>query len=365
MLHSDAVLDKAQALKAGGIPFVLATVVRCESPTSAKPGAKALVTAEGELFGWIGGGCAQPAVLDTAKKALEDGQARLIRVSPAKGAPLEAGIIDFGMTCHSGGTLDIFIDPVIARPALLIIGASPAAQTLSVLAHHAGFAVHAAFPGADTEMFPQAVQIIDGLELETLQCGAPPLVVVATQGKRDEPGLEAAIESASPYIAFIASRRKADKLRRYLKERGHDPARVDAIVSPAGVEIGAVTPEEIAVSVLAAVIQARRGEASVRAASPADGQQQGDRAASAQSADAFVVQAAPTSTRQTQDPEGGCCGGSAPAHGVDPVCGMSVQIAGAEFVSNYQGQRYYFCCAGCQHSFDKDPQGSLVAQGVS
>jgi xanthine dehydrogenase accessory factor len=346
MLHSDAVLDKAHKLKASGTPFVLATVVRCESPTSAKPGAKALVTADGELIGWIGGGCAQPAVLDTAKKALRDGQARLIRVSPGKDGEVEAGIIDFGMTCHSGGTLDIFIDPVIARPALLIIGASPAAQTLGALAHHAGFAVHAAFPGADAEMFPQAVQIIDGLDLEALRCEVPPLVVVATQGKRDEAGLEAALKTASPHIAFIASARKADKLRNYLKERGQDPGRVDAIISPAGIEIGAVTPEEIAVSVLAGLIQTRRQEATT---------------------DTIVA---------VRKQDNGCCAGagvdaaqpagagSEPTTGVDPVCGMTVQIAGAEFVSHHLGRRYYFCCAGCQHAFDKDPQGYPAAQGV-
>jgi xanthine dehydrogenase accessory factor len=349
MLHSDAVLDKAQELKASGTPFVLATVVRCESPTSAKPGAKALVTADGELVGWIGGGCAQPAVLDTAKKALKDGQARLIRVSPTKDGQVEAGIIDFGMTCHSGGTLDIFIDPVIARPALLIVGASPAAQTLGVLAHHAGFAVHAAFPGANAEMFPQAVQIIDGLELETLRCGVPPMVVVATQGKRDEPGLEAALTTASPYIAFIASERKADKLRTYLKERGQDPARVDAIVSPAGIEIGAVTPEEIAVSVLAGLIQARRDEAMTEPMSAVN-----------KRADMGHAQNA-VSAAQT----GSCCGSQVPTSATDPVCGMSVQIAGAEFVSHHQGRSYYFCCSGCQHAFDKDPQGYPAAQGVA
>jgi len=328
ILHSDTVLDRAQELKARGIPFVLATVVRAESPTSAKPGAKALVTGDGELIGWIGGGCAQPAVLDTARKALKDGQARLIRVSPNKGGAVEDGIIDFGMTCHSGGTLDIFIDPVIARPALLILGASPVAQTLGVLAQHAGFAVHAAFPGADAEMFPHAVQIIDGLDLAALHCGVPAFVVVATQGKRDEAGLEAALNSGAAYIAFVASGRKADRLKAYLKERGHAPARVDAILAPVGVEIGAVTPEEIAVSVLAALIQARRMQAMPAAAAA-------------------------------------CCGGEAAASALDPVCGMSVEIAAAEFVSRHAGQSYYFCCAGCQHAFDKEPQKYLAAREAS
>ena len=353
MLHSDAVLDKAQELKAQGTPFVLATVVRAESPTSAKPGAKALVTADGELIGWIGGGCAQPAVLDTAKKALGDGQSRLIRVSPNKGGAVEEGVIDFGMTCHSGGTLDIFIDPVIARPALLILGASPVAQTLSVLAHHAGFAVKVVFPGANAEMFPEAQEIIDGMDLSPFGAGAPALVVVATQGKRDEAGLEAALQLGAPYVAFVASARKADKLKTYLKERGHDPARVDAILAPAGIEIGAVTPEEIAVSVLAGLIAACRsvlpaatGVASQTSAGCCDG-------------------AAEPERLQTVG-DGGCCGGADSAQTrIDPVCGMTVRVAGAEFVSSYQGRDYYFCCAGCRHAFDKDPLPYLEAKEAS
>jgi xanthine dehydrogenase accessory factor len=209
--------------------------------------------------------------------------------------------------------------------------------------------VHAAFPGADAGMFPQAVQVIDGLELQTLRCGVPPFVVVATQGKRDEAGLEAALKTAAPHVAFIASERKADKLRAYLKERGQDPARVDAIVSPAGIEIGAVTPEEIAVSVLAGLIQARR-DASAAVPSPVAARQEGRSG----------TEPAPQAAAQA----GGCCADPAPGVATDPVCGMSVQIAGAEFVSRHQDRSYYFCCAGCQHAFDKDPQGYPAAQGV-
>ncbi len=348
ILHSDAVLDKAQELKTRGTPFVLATVVRAESPTSAKPGAKALVTGDGELIGWVGGGCAQPAVLDTAKKALRDGQSRLIRVSPNKGGTAEEGVIDFGMTCHSGGTLDIFIDPVIARPALLILGASPVAQTLCVLAHHAGFAVKVASPGANAELFPEAQEIIDGMDLSAFGGGAPALVVVATQGKRDEAGLEAALQIDAPYIAFVASARKADKLKVYLNERGHDPARVDAIVSPAGIEIGAVTPEEIAVSVLAGLIAVRRS------ALPAKN-------AGASEASAGCCSGAAEPDKMESD--GACCGGGDKAQArVDPVCGMTVQVADAEHVSSYQGGDYYFCCAGCRHAFDKDPLKYLEAK---
>ena len=241
--------------------------------------------------------------------------------------------------------MDIFIEPVMARPALLIIGGAPSAQTLAVLANRTGFAVTAACPGANADMFPEASQIIDGLDLSSL--ATPPFVIVATQGKRDEEGLEAALASGAPYIAFIASDRKAEKLRDYLKERGHDPARVDAIISPAGIEIGAVTPEEIALSVLAAVVKMRR-ETDI---------------------EAFASSTASAAPQK----EHSCCGShakqtvhAAPATAIDPVCEMEVDIATAEHKSGYQGQTYYFCCAGCKHSFEKNPQQYLATteQGI-
>ncbi|MEJ2347246.1 MAG: XdhC family protein [Gammaproteobacteria bacterium] len=332
MMDSDFILEQAAQLRAAGTPFALVTVVRCESPTSAKPGAKAIVHADGTIDGWIGGGCAQPAVIKTVKQALQDGQARLIRISPERSDQTEEGVIDFGMTCHSGGTLDIFVDPVVNRARLLIIGASPAAQALSGLARGVGFAVTAAFPGADRDLFPEADRIVDGFE--GIELAAPAFVVVSTQGKRDEAGLEAALATGAEYITFIASERKADKLRQYLKERGHDPARVEAIVSPAGVEIGAETPEEIALSVLAGVVQARRrGRGAVHAASAGQ-----------------TVQSAPPVVDD-----------AVAAEAIDPVCGMTVDTATAEHRSEYQGRSYFFCCAHCKHSFDKEPERYLEA----
>jgi len=261
MLETDAILTQAGEWKSRRRPFALVTVVRCESPASAKPGAKAIVDEQGAIQGWIGGGCAQPAVIATVKKALQDGQARLIRVSPDKNASPEKGVIGFGMTCHSGGVMDIFIDPVVPRPALLIIGAAPSAQALSALAHRTGFAVTAMFPGADANMYPDAVEIVAALDASALRCGVPAFAVVATQGKNDELALEAALSSGASYIAFIASGRKGEKIKRRLRERGHEQGKVDAIHAPAGIEIGAVTPEEIALSVLAGLVKARRERA--------------------------------------------------------------------------------------------------------
>lgn len=345
MLSSDAVLERAADLKSRGIPFVLATVVRSEAPTSAKPGAKAIVDADGEISGWIGGGCAQPAVISTAKDALADGQARLIRVSPTKDTGAEAGVIDFGMTCHSGGSLDIFLEPFAVRPQLLIIGASPVAQALSGLAQRTGFDVCAAFPGARADLFPDARRVVDGLDPAELGSDSPGFVVVATQGKRDEGGLELALASNAPYITFIASDRKAEKLRAFLKERDHDPARVDAILSPAGIDISAVTPEEIALSVLAGLVRARRSGKAIAASSATTCTQ---------------ASAAALPSAQQQSVASTVTTGSA----IDPVCGMSVDIASAEFFCEHQGSSYYFCCAGCQHGFEKAPEQYLAAAGA-
>lgn len=329
MLETDQVLEKAAQLRSRNQAFALVTVVRCESPTSARPGAKALVYEDGTIEGWIGGGCAQPAVINTAKKALRSGQACLIRISPDKSSDKEEGIMDFGMTCHSGGTLDIFIDPVVPRPALLILGAAPTAQTLSALAIRVGFSVTAAFPGADRDLFPDARQVVDGFALDDANF-KPSFVVVATQGKKDEEGLEAALATGAQYIGFIASRRKADKLKQFLLERGHDAKRVSAIIAPAGIEIGAVTPEEIALSVLADLVRARR--MSGVAVSCVDS----DRSVTP----AVTVEA------------------------IDPVCGMGVEIAGATHVAMHEGRKYFFCCAHCRHVFEKTPQQYLHVSGA-
>ena len=325
MGQSDSVLEMAAKLRAQDKPFALVTVVRCESPTSAKPGDKAVVDAEGVIHGWIGGGCAQPVVTKMARRALAEERAVLVRISPDQEPGAEEGIIAMGMVCHSGGTLDIFIDPINPQPALLIIGAAPAAQTLCALASRVGFDVTAAFPGATQDMFADAKRVVDGLAGPQTS-RSPAFVVVATQGNKDEEGLEAALSTNAGYVAFIASERKATKLKQYLRERGYDPGRVDAIVAPAGVEISAVTPDEIALSVLAALVKERR-KASAR---PAD--------ASEHARAAGAVEA------------------------VDPVCKMTVDVNTTEYKTKFNGKPYYFCSVHCLHSFEKSAETYLTAQ---
>ncbi len=253
---SGAVLDLAARLKHDNEPFALATVVRSEGATSAKAGAKAIVRVDGEIEGWVGGGCSQPAVRGAAKKALRDGKSRLIRIRPTGDDDGGEGVETLTMACQSGGSLEIFVEPMLPRPALFVLGASAAGQALAALAGRVGFAVTAAAPKGDVAAFAGVERVIEGFDLGDAASAA--FVVVATQGKGDRRALEAALATGARYIAFISSRRKASALKEELKAAGHDFARLDAIHAPAGLDIGAVTPAEVALAILADVVRERR-----------------------------------------------------------------------------------------------------------
>ena len=237
-------LEAAQSLTQSQQPFALVTVLRVTPPTSARPGDKAVVTADGSIHGWIGGGCAQPAVVKTVRAALQDRQPKTIRITPADTSQEQqlGDVLEFGMSCHSGGTLELFIDPIVVAPALAVVGDSPVALSIADLAPRVGFSV---IHLSKTEDFAQL----------------PPQTptVVATQGRGDLPALRAALSAPASTTWFVASARKAAVLKDNLITSGFEPAAVNAIVAPAGTPIGAQTPEEIALSVLAAVVAHQRG----------------------------------------------------------------------------------------------------------
>ena len=269
----------AQRLQQQGEPYALVSVVRTQAPSSARAGDKALVTAQGIVYGWIGGGCAQPAVLHTVRQALQDGRARLIRVAPADGetsreAPAAVGDrLEFDMSCHSGGTIELFIDPILPPTRLVVIGDSPVAVALAGLAPRVGLPVSVIARGGDPQRFADASQFIDSDEpsLVAGRVAAGSWVVVATQGRRDLPGLQVALSLKAAKIWLVASARKAQALREALLATNCDSQAVSAIIAPAGQPIGAQTPEEIALSVLAAVVAERRaGRAALQAATPAE-----------------------------------------------------------------------------------------------
>ena len=261
-MNTTEVLGAAMRHQTAGEPYALVTVVRAEAPASARPGDKATVTADGAIEGWIGGGCAQPAVLRAVRQALKDGRGRLLRITPAaEGNERDLGdVLEFGMSCHSGGTLELFVDPVLPRARLVVIGQSPVAQSLAQLAPHVGFAVTRVVHGGDA-----APDSIDRDDVESVlpQIAPGAWVVVATQGRRDVQALRLALALQARQVSFVASARKAQVLKESLRAAGADPSALDAIVAPAGYPIAATTPEEIALSVLAAVVAHRRGAAPV------------------------------------------------------------------------------------------------------
>ncbi len=269
-------LATATRLLQQGEPYALVTVLRVQAPASARPGDKAIVTPDGIVQGWIGGGCAQPAVLRTVRKALSSGRAQLIRIATAEeGAMRELeDVLEFGMACHSGGTLELFVDPMLPRARLTLIGDSPLAVALAGLAPRVGLPVTVVAHAADAARFPDAERVLasDDATAVAEQLAPGSFVVVATQGRRDVQGLRAALSVQARQVFFVASARKAQVLKASLLEAGHDAAAVAAIVAPAGQAIGAQTPEEIALSVLAAVVAARRGSADPTRATAAERQ---------------------------------------------------------------------------------------------
>lgn len=269
----DTVFDTARRLQEAQTPYALVSVVRALAPASARPGDKAIVTADGELRGWVGGGCAQPAVVRTVRRALADGQARLIRIAPTEDAHEKdlGDVLEFGMSCHSGGTLELFVDPVLPRAQLVVIGTSPVAASLVELAPHVGFVPTLVAHDADAAAYPDAFRVIASDEADGVapQIAPGAWVVVATQGRRDAQALRLALALNARQISFVASGRKAQVLKESLVTAGADRAAVDAIVAPAGYPMPATTPEEIALSVLAAVVAHRRGETKAREIAPA------------------------------------------------------------------------------------------------
>jgi xanthine dehydrogenase accessory factor len=262
MNTADAVFEHAQLLRQSGTPYALVSVVRAVAPASARAGDKAVVTADGQLHGWIGGGCAQPAVLRAARLVLADGHARMMRISPADEASEKTldDVLEFGMTCHSGGTLELFVDPILPRARLVVIGTSPVALGLVALAPRVGFAVTAVAPGLDATMLADAERVLAQDDPATVlpHVGPGAWVVVATQGRRDIQGLRLALALSARQVSFVASAKKAQVLKSSLVAAGADAAAVEAIVAPAGYPMAATTPEEIALSVLAAIVSARR-----------------------------------------------------------------------------------------------------------
>ena len=242
-------------------PFVLATVIRTKNATSAKAGAKAIVEQDGAILGWLGGGCVQRGVREGAKTVLADGKPRLIRVEPEDEAGEQgnwSAADHYDNHCPSGGSVEIFLEAVLPRPQLVVCGGSPITRAVADLAHWLGYSVVVAALADDQEGFDHVDHRLDGFDLSDLPPAKERYVVVATQGKGDRKALTAALTIEADYHAFVGSREKGKALKARLAEEGTDPARLEALRNPAGLDIAGVGPQEIALSVLAEITLQRR-----------------------------------------------------------------------------------------------------------
>jgi xanthine dehydrogenase accessory factor len=278
-------LERAAELRKNGQPFVLATVVRSIKPASAKSGDRALILADRRTVGWVGGGCVHNAIEREAMLALSDSAPRLVRLSPE--LRQEDGVISYPMTCHSGGTLDIYLEPVLPAPELVVIGDSPVAQALRTFAA------------------PLSFRVRDALDAITTQDAW--VVLAAMSSGEDDSVVRTALERGIGYVAMVASRRRAEVLLAELRKDGVSEELLQRLKAPAGLDIGAATGPEIALSILAEIVQRRRSHGRVS------------------------VEEREMAT--------------------DPVCGMEVDPTTARWTAERDGETFYFCAPGCRKAF--------------
>src|SRR5262245_12403548 len=328
--NDNDILDQAGRLRAEGEPFVIATVVAYINPQSAKPGSKAIIKPDGSVSGWVVGGCVQPIVVREAQNALNTGKPKLVSISQEATQGDWKGVEAYPMTCQGGGSLEIYLEPVLPRPDLLIVGNSPVAQILTGLGRLLDFKVCIADPEAEREQFPEADVVLTDLESLRGRIDSRSYVVVATMGNGDEEGLEAVVGSHPQYLGLVASEEKASSLFQYIRDRGKPDEDIARIKCPAGLELGAETLPEIALSVMAEITRLRRvvSEQPLELVKISNG------------ASLPVMQKTAES----------------PTESVDPVCGMKVATADARYRTLLDEKSFYFCSLRCKVAFAQSPQ---------
>jgi len=308
-----SVLEQVSELARTGEPFALATVVWRQGPSSSQQGSKAIITGSGELRGWIGGACAEPAVLREARAVITTGVPRLLLLGePGQfGAAVPEGMRVVPIACQSEGALEVYIEPVVPAPHLVIVGRSPMAQALDSMAGALGW----------------RTTLVAGEEFTSADAGERSMVVVATQGHGDEEALEQAVRARPAYLGLVGSRRRGAAVLGYLAERGLDQEQLGRVQVPAGLDLGRTTHQEIAVAILAELVRLRASGELAGAVGPGTAAERGA--------------AVPAS--------------AATAEAVDPVCGMTVTADSSSRPLTHDGQTYYFCSARCRREFERDP----------
>jgi xanthine dehydrogenase accessory factor len=342
---------RERALREREEPYARATVVRREPPVSANVGDRALVTADGDLHGWIGGAaCAQSRVASEAREAIAEGEPRLIGLAPDPDDVDRPGLAAFPMMCHSEGTLEIFVEPMIPATRLLVIGDSPITRSLGRLATELDVEIAVVDPDATAADLPDGTTAISTLEPDEIAdaVGVGPFVVVASMGEYDARGVAAGVLADAPYVGLVASDSRAEEVvERAAALLDRDPEEVrEAITNPAGVDISATTGPEIATSLLAELVDVRADSETIVASADDGSTDAADAESTSEAADSGGTDA--IEDAKTADEEA-----------IDPVCGMTVDPADSASVT-HDGTTYYFCCHGCADSFRTDPDEYLT-----
>jgi xanthine dehydrogenase accessory factor len=320
------VMEKARELLAQEVPFALATVVRRERPTSGEPGDKAIITSDGDFLGWVGGSCAQPTVLQEAQKALVDGEPRLVVLTPNLNAESREGIELYRMSCYSGGTMEIYIEPYLPEPQLFVCGVSPAAEALVKIGKAVGFKVILIDPSATGEKFPDANIVLTGIDVAKLGKSGERYAVVATNGNWDEEAIKALLALSPNYLGLVASKKRFEQMLKQLRDDGVPREQLDLIKCPAGIDMPTRTFPEVALSIVAEIVSIRHS----------------------------AGEKAPVGRSSKEK--------ATPQLAEDPVCHMTVDPQTARHILDFKGVRYYFCNPHCQKSFEKEPQKYLAEQ---
>lgn len=306
-------MQRAVELVRQGESFALATVVWRKPPSSGQHGSRALITSDGQLFGWIGGACAEPVVIREAKRVMEQGEPSLIwlgQEADFAGMHVPHGVMTVPMSCQSEGALQLYIEPMLAAPSVLVVGRSPMVMTLVELTRALGW----------------RAETVDGPDFHAGMIESTTVVIIATQGHGDEEALETALAADPAFIGLVASRKRGDTVRGFLADRGHSARSLERVRVPIGLDLGHTTHREIAISILAELVQLRA---------------------------AGELKARPRTLLPVIEPE----------EVIDLVCGMTVAAIPANRPFEYRGTTYYFCAAGCKAAFEKNPD-SFITQEV-
>jgi xanthine dehydrogenase accessory factor len=320
-------IELASDLARQGVEFALATVVWRQAPSSGQQGARAIITAEGQLHGWIGGACAEPVVIREAQRAIEDRTPRLILLGdPDQFGQVPDGMMFVSMSCQSEGALQLYIEPVLPSPHLVVVGRSPMAATLVELAGGVGW----------------RADLVDVADFKIAHVGSRSVVVVATQGHGDEEAVEQAVTAGPAFVGLVASRKRGEAVLGYLADRGVPRELLDKVRVPVGLDLGHTSHPEIAVSVLAELV-------ALRATGVLDPEP--------------VETANPGLLPPLSEVQRPQFAEIAAGTAVDVVCGMTVDADETGRPFEFEGETYYFCCPGCRAAFEKDPTAYLTVRG--